>query len=318
MTFATAISFKNLYVVFQVFLISSFAIGISLKKWDDKHLNNFTIVSSIFILFILVWWLALSRNINGFRAYLANPNVLAAFLWNFQFFLFTKLISSSKKKYIYTILIFISNLMIFFTGARSLLISSIFSTLIYIFWGWWVTNKRKHNFVFSLFIAVIGFFIYFYAKIIPALNIAYYTQISRDYTGKNLLSGRQVVWSLLIDKISEQPLFGYGSGTNPSDLIGTTLSSHNLYLQILIQIGFLGLITFIVLMFKIWNIYRIAYQDNIVRLSASFMIGILIHQSFEVTLIQNNLAVGLLQFMVISIGISRTKKPKFYNIASQN
>ncbi|MEA5598792.1 O-antigen ligase family protein [Rivularia sp. UHCC 0363] len=309
MTLGTSINSKNLYVVIQVLLVSLFTFGVSLKTWQDNQLNNFTLITSIFIAFIFLWWLFLNRRFNGFQAYFGNPNTLAAFIWNLQFFLFAKLVHSPKNKYKYMLFIFLANFIIFISGARSLFISSIFSILVYVFWSFWVVNKRIYNLLFLLFVLFLGSFTYFYAKILPSLyELNYYAQLSKEYTGKGLLSGRQIIWSILIDRISEQPLYGYGSGTTPSDLIGITLSSHNLYLQILIQVGFLGLIAFALLMFRIWCVYRIGYRDKIVRLSASFMIGILIHQSFEVTLIQNNLAIGLLQFMVISIGLSRTIK----------
>ncbi len=309
MTLGTNINLRNLYVVLQILIVSLFTIGISLKKWDKNNLNTLTLITSIFIGFILLWWLLFYRSFYGFQAYFGNPNTLAAFTWNLQFFLLARILYSPQKKYTYLLLILLANFIIFVSGSRSLLIASIFSALIYLFWDFLVANKKIYKYLFFLFALFIGLFTYFYAKILPHMHeINYYTQLSENYTGKGLLSGRQIIWSILIDKISEEPLYGYGSGTTPLDLIDITLSSHNLYLQILIQVGFLGLILFALLMFRIWCIYRIGHQDKVVRLSASFMIGILIHQIFEVTLIQNNLAIGILQFMVISIGISRTIK----------
>ena len=39
------------------------------------------------------------------------------------------------------------------------------------------------------------------------------------------------------------------------------------------------------------------------RLTGSFLIGILIHESFEVNLIQNNLTIGIVMWSVLAVGI---------------
>lgn len=71
-------------------------------------------------------------------------------------------------------------------------------------------------------------------------------------------SGRDTVYRVAIDYIIQNPIFGYG----PFSFREKTIHAHNLFLEILLQLGVLGLITFIVLIAvlavnakKNWSIY---------------------------------------------------------------
>ena len=76
--------------------------------------------------------------------------------------------------------------------------------------------------------------------IYPMLNrFAFFDELSRltyQYTGKILMSGRQLKWSVAADMISERPIAGFG--LDFSDAF--SLSVHNSYLQILLQSGAVG------------------------------------------------------------------------------
>jgi DNA integrity scanning protein DisA with diadenylate cyclase activity len=60
------------------------------------------------------------------------------------------------------------------------------------------------------------------------------------------------------------------------------------------------------LFYSIWNFYWRAKNDALVRLCASFLIGIVVHATFEVSLTQTNLTAGVLEWMILALGVSKT------------
>ncbi|OIU67788.1 hypothetical protein BHE18_12490 [Rossellomorea aquimaris] len=148
-------------------------------------------------------------------------------------------------------------------------------------------------------------FIFVYPQLPYWKYFPYFENLMLEYTGKSIMSGRDDIWRPVIAAINEQPWFGYGPGTLPIDVTGIDLSTHNLYLQIALQNGYLGLLVFIILLLYFWIIFYRNLKDKTVRLVASFFIAILIHQSFEIALTQNQLSIGLMQWFIISVGISQ-------------
>jgi O-antigen ligase len=82
-----------------------------------------------------------------------------------------------------------------------------------------------------------------------------------DTLGKDVeLNGRLPIWTLIINKGMEQPLLGYGyagfwtssesvyvlnnSWAGTEDLTGTRFHAHNGFIDLFIQLGFIGLILF--------------------------------------------------------------------------
>src|SRR5690606_34902915 len=117
-------------------------------------------------------------------------------------------------------------------------------------------------------------------------------------------SGRDILWKEITEAIKQKPLLGYGTGIQPSQVVGIDISSHNLYLQTALQNGFIGLFLLLLIFFVIWMAYFKSKKEYMTRLSASFFIGILIDQSFEVALTQNKMDNALMFWLIISVGIS--------------
>ena len=126
--------------------------------------------------------------------------------------------------------------------------------------------------------------------------------------GKSLFTGRERLWPFLATLISRHPLLGYGPGALPAAFLDTDRSSHSLYLQISLQSGVFGLVLFLLLMGRIWSFYWVGRDDPIVRLSGAFLTGILVHQTFEVSLTQNELPIGLVQWLILGMGVSQILK----------
>ena len=126
-----------------------------------------------------------------------------------------------------------------------------------------------------------------------------------EYSGRTAKSGRQVIWPILVYFIGEKPLFGWGAGTLPRDVIETTLSAHSYYLQILLQTGFVGLVALIGLFLAVAKRYRTVHSRKDKYLRAymwSCVFLIVFHASSEVFLMQNNMVVAVPLWMLLGAG----------------
>src|SRR5699024_1479582 len=122
--------------------------------------------------------------------------------------------------------------------------------------------------------------------------------------GKNLHSGRSQMWLVVVNKINNRPLLGYGTGASAGSLIGLDISIHNLYLQLLIQNGFIGLASFLVLLLSIWMLFWKSKDRFITRVSAAFFIASIVHNTFELILLPNHMAMAFFQWFIFAIGAS--------------
>lgn len=133
---------------------------------------------------------------------------------------------------------------------------------------------------------------------------------SRTYFNKNFFSGRQEVWSNVLEAIEGHELFGLGLEAVPSMIYDTDYSCHNLYLQTMLQTGIVGLLLILSI---IWLVYK-SLIDQACReregggwysvVGLAFVCGVLAHECFEVCLTQNNFDCGLWFWMIMGIAVS--------------
>ena len=114
------------------------------------------------------------------------------------------------------------------------------------------------------------------------------------------------IWLALIELIKQRLLIGYGASASPQQFLPIGLSSHNLYLQIALQSGLTGLALLILLFWNIWKLFYRKVDSIYVKLAASFFVAAMVYQLFEVSLTQNNLAIGILIWLITSIGVSKS------------
>lgn len=232
-----------------------------------------------------------------------NPNGIGMLL-SFPLFLSILLLGKEKKFLVFSIILIV---MIILTVTRSVLLGIFFSMIFYFI------LKFINNRIAFLVTILISFYVV-YKSIIFYTNLKnkeYFTLInnySTEYAGKNLLSGREEIWKQAFIYIRENLWFGYGIGSNISEIFGMNLSLHNFYIQLTLQSGILGLISFLILLITILNS---CYSKNIEfeqKIALSFFIGYLIQQNFEVFLFENNIFFGLLILLTASIGLSASRK----------
>lgn len=200
--------------------------------------------------------------------------------------------------------IILSGLLLFVSSSRASWLAAAVSLVVYVVWP--VLSRNRPLFWTALLLTVFGALAGTYLYLV-APQYEWGTtldQLLMDISGRTLFSGRQRFWSELATAVKDRPLFGYGAGTIASDFTGFPWSAHNLYFQVMLELGLIGLAGLLIFLSGVWSGFWRHRHNHIARLAAAFMLGVLIHQVFEVTLIQNNLATGFLAWLVIAIGLS--------------
>lgn len=181
-------------------------------------------------------------------------------------------------------------IIVFLSESRTSMVALFFAVLVYIIWPFIVRTKIIFNVTLIMLFFISFCLVYF--TLVDFVGLSAYNEISRDITGKNIMSGRQIIWPEVAAFVLEKPWLGWGGGSQLRNFSHLTLSAHNLYLQILLQVGVVGLTALLIFLFSIWNIFwRLSFNKDIRWAAASF-IYVLLCQNFEVTLTQNNMALS--------------------------
>lgn len=308
------LSGRSITTVAQIILVFGFFLWIAL----DVHRSPLLQIAPLIIVGFMavhIGVLAASGFPRLFRSFYAHSNSIGAFALFGAFFIMIgwQRAKTLVGKALYAGGLLASIVLMLASNSRSTWVSVAVIGLTYL--GWGLITRRRWIFWLYLTGVFVGIFlfVYGYTVVLPELPVfADLEELVFEYTGKRLLSGREEIWPTLIEAILAQPLLGYGPGMvasefAPSHFYG--LSAHNLYLQVGLQVGLVGLALVLLLLQSIWGIFWRGRTDATVRLAGAFFIATLTHQMFEVALTQNNLSVGLIQWTIIGIGASKAVAP---------
>lgn len=273
-------------------------------EWSEKHLRKLSLAFFFIIPVLLIMSFIFTDKL--------NTNTIGAYTYLLAFFplLYSINLSIRSRRNVIYIVLILSFTIILTSESRAILVSIIVSLVTLLIWKYLSSNKILYN----LYFICIIFSGYWFTVVWPkAYTWRYFDQIefwSFSLTGKSLLSGRERIWERLIAFIKEKPILGHGASITPEHLTNITFSSHNTYIQISLQVGLMGLFFLILFLYLIWRKLWNNRFDYKVKLVASYFIGIIIYQLFEVTLTQNQFGLGLLQWIIIGIGFSLAKENK--------
>lgn len=254
---------------------------------------------------MLLWPLS-GFKINYYNALFTRGNALggAIFCYFGIFFSFKRKFDLSDK-----LIIVIGFILLYFANSRSSMIALIVFLIIRFFLINFKKIPYKNIFMIALLVCLA----------VPIVYMILYNSSMREvldnfswiYLRKRFFSGRQYIWGALLNYISQKPFMGYGLGVTADDFLSLGWSSHNWYLQTLLQIGIMGFCLLVEVLKIIWNdLYK--YKDSIVCKSVSaFLIGVLLWQCFEVTITQNNISIGILVWFIFGLGVNK-------NLLTQN
>lgn len=236
-----------------------------------------------------------------------NPNSFGIFLvltMLSTFYLF-KIQNINKYKFLFFFSIQFVGILL--TQSRTAFLTFATSFMLFLF----IISKKKLRFLLvSILIALIGLFILQYNH----LNL----DISIINRFRNLnLSGREDVWKVLIDSISENYIFGIGFSTSYEAILleNTNVKhTHNLYLKLISETGFIGFISFMLL----WVVSIIAaikqmleskFNENkyIYAYILSILLSFLIHVLAEELLLRYNYIMFIWTYLISLSAINLSK-----------
>lgn len=299
------------WIIYQLLFIGVIYIisNIKFEKYQLFILSSISLIIILFLFGISFFYVGSYLVYKPpFMSASPNPNGIAIWAFYLSYIPILYFLNYSKKwkKVKLTSLFIVLGILIINVDSRSIVITALVILVTYINW-----NKiTKNNVTYFGYFALILVGIFFFIQISINLNSSnalgrYLNDLSMSIFQKSLFSGRNVIWQSIASYIQQRPVFGYGSGFHYQDIaFNSELSSHNLYLEILLQLGIIGLMVLIWLFTSIFGFFKNNINDNRVKLSASFFIGILVNQTFEISLLQASVLIGLVQWIIISIGLS--------------
>lgn len=280
-------------LIFPYSLLSASEINSEVAKSIEKLCSMFFVAILVFVFYV-----QLKYGIN-------SADLISASLLKTSFALSYFFIISKKSK---LAAILTSSTAFFILGERTSAAVLLFVYIIYRLLGLKI-SKGFYYFIFVLifFIAVIFPFLYIelkYSNIGIMLN-----EISREYTGDNFFSGREIIWEGILEGNKDNVLLGQGVNNGYlKSRLNTDLSTHNLYMFLYLEGGVGMLFMFFLFVTSIWGkFYNFIYLER-ARLSAAFFIGILLFSDFELLLLTNNILASIVFWFIISYGLIVQKK----------
>lgn len=281
--------------------------------WDAKQMMIFAHISVLISLLYFINWVALGFPVDRFTSIFTNPNISGVYFACLLFFPFVAFKQGNIATKIYlSIGITFSTILVYASSSRAvflLLAVAIFSKIILSF------SKKTFS---SLFFFIIGFNLFFvlgYGLLAKSSYAQKLNDWSLEHFGKSFFSGRQEIWSAALSHGREAPIFGHKIGIVPKDFMEGThyVHLHNQYIQTFLESGLVGLLCLLLFLFSIWKIYLKRLDSNLSQWSACFFLGILLYQSFEISLFFNMRELGLqsigfLHWFIIAIGAAKVEK----------
>lgn len=259
-----------------------------------------------FILLIIYFFY---QYLKGGEAIFDQNNSLAACLTFLYFdFLVLEFLNESKLKskrnVFHSVFCCIAILfLVFITNARTSFLTFIFILFVYGFLSIVKLKTKTLNILYWLFVFALVLIISIYINI---HNFSWYNemnQYSLELFGKNLDSSRPYLWSSELARLKNDFFIGLGTGILPQIERYSNASFHNTYIQLLMQNGLLGLICLIAYLYNLWESITCYIDTKLGKLLLAVLMGMLIYNCFEVTLLSNKIFVGIVQWYGLILGI---------------
>ncbi|OOE87966.1 O-antigen ligase family protein [Salinivibrio sp. AR640] len=249
-----------------------------------------------------------------------NPNVMGFFMSLNLMMLLSYIKASGSHLVKLTVLILSSFavLLIIVSTARSVWLSVLVFVFLYYIFRERVLDRSFFNSVSLLFFVSLFFFPLLYVYLSESsFGIEIDTALMAA-TDKGLFTGREMIWNKMYEALEGSLFWGLGMGASNYD-IGMSVSSHSLYMNLLFQFGIFGLLFFILMVISILNL-SVRNLDNAfdnknkfarskdASLIGLFLISLLVQQSFELFLFQNNLPASFLFWCGLVLYYSQTYK----------
>lgn len=292
----------NLVPLTQLGLVSAFFFGASSLRWTRASRLAISGCARVWVLMLGGLW-AWGDFETPFLGFYTNPNATGACA---AFMLPIGLLAADDGKLGRGAQAFglLAAAVVAGTMARAAILAIAVGTVAYVGWPLIVRSRFRYRTTFWLLLAGIAAFVLGQSLLVERLHDLGLQALSQQLTGKNL-GTREGLWTILVDQVYEHPWFGCGPTVSLGYLLDDDLSAHCIYLQIALQAGLIGLAVLLAVLSGLWQSFWPGRHDPRVRLSGATLLAVMAHQTFEVSLTQNNLAFGYLGWVTIAAGCSR-------------
>lgn len=293
----------NYSIIQEIALILFVLTIIQTKKSKDEIDKISEKISLIYYIGLIIF---LSVNLIGKEkifATIVSMTIYKAF-FAMSFFAYMK----SKNKLLF---IAISSIIFFIIGERTsalILICIYFANMVIKS----IKSKKIYRCIFIICTIILVMFprIYVWIQYQPigkSLN-----NYSRKLSGENFFSGRNLLWEVAYDSLEENEVFGLGYNNNVLKMQNINLSTHNLYIWLQLNGGYVLLTLFIVFLYTIWmELYSKEKNEN--SIAAAYLLGFMMLLDFELLLLCNNFVVSIYMWFVIGIGVINARRIKKEN-----
>lgn len=297
-----AMAFRNIISVACIWGLS-YCILINNDELDSKYELLFYFISLFFLL----------KYVKSGNIIILSNNVLAGCL---IFLFFDYLIMNfglcekiERKRSIITRMLrwsagLLFLIFVYSTGSRTALLSFLIILMAYIILNIVDFSKKTMNILYWVFVLMIFGVILFYINI---HNFSWYYDVneySLQVFGKSLDSSRVHLWSTELMRLKGNWFLGVGTGILPQIERYAESSFHNTYIQVIIQNGIIGLLCLVFYLYIIWKTIVKYISTSMGKLLLSFLIGMIIYNCFEVTLLSNKIFLGIFQWYGLMLGIN--------------
>lgn len=243
-----------------------------------KHVCFVVILVSFIYLFASMYGL----NFIKFSGGLNNPNGFGMWMAIWGLLVVSR---SNRFKLIFTVVFLF---LIYISGSRTSLLAFLIGCfIVYVPLGVLRLTAVKYGLLVLVFISSV-LIVYLTVNV----DLGLYDSNVTSIAGKNLKSGRHLVWPAVLDAVWPERWFGLGTGANLSDFFDRTYSVHNGYLQAFMQTGFVGLFVMIVIFLKVYFMIFNCLDHDLFKTTLSMYMCLLLIQNFEITAFQNNLSLS--------------------------
>lgn len=240
-------------VVLAPVLLGAFLIEVLWKKEDALHFSRYTSIVLIPIsiyAFLIPWSSGSIFNYSGvvrIAGTFSNPNYFSYVLeliLIFSLALYYHIWKNSSK--IWLVISFITGLVsLYFTGSRTGMLAFILGVTVFYLC---MSEKAILVIVFGTLTIVLGF-----TAIFPEQSVMIFKDIiPRPDTFLNEIRNRFMLWDVALKQITRNPFLGTGLDSyhyyipkNAPAVLKTTMHSHNIFINLWLETGILGIASFI-------------------------------------------------------------------------
>ena len=182
---------------------------------------------------------------------------------------------------------------------RGLFISTLVCIIVYVLLK---AENKKSLFVSATLISVIAAICYFLLNSSESGALFLW----RSFEKKDLTSGREVMWSTLIEKSKDALITGYGPASVTALYAG---DAHNIYLQVLYENGLIGLGLYLIFfgLNLVTSYHCIRLGNKLARIGVAIQIAILVYGFTGNPL--TDIFIFLLYLLASTIGYLQTSSP---------